>query len=190
MLDFRVEARHSAQLILDNKVILYPTDTIWGIGANLYDKESVLRVASIKARPLNKSFIVLVDSLEMLNRYVVNIHPRIETILYYHKKPLSIIYPSVRNIPDYLLADDKSLAIRVCSFPFCQELIRTIDQPLISTSANFSGEPSPGNFSEINSKLFSKVDYVVQYHRNQIEKSQASVIVRYDEEGELHFLRE
>jgi L-threonylcarbamoyladenylate synthase len=190
MLDFLSEARLAAQLILENKVILYPTDTIWGIGANINDQESVSRVASIKARPLNKSFIVLVDSIEMLNRFVINIHPRVETLLYYHKKPLSIIYPRVRNIPDYLLAEDKSLAIRVCNFPFCQELIRTINQPLISTSANFSGEVSPGNFSEINTELFTKVDYVVQHHRYQSEKSQASVIARYNEEGDLDFLRE
>ncbi|NOT37841.1 MAG: threonylcarbamoyl-AMP synthase [Saprospiraceae bacterium] len=190
MMNFLEEAEFSAQLILKNEVILYPTDTIWGIGANINDKSSVERVASIKQRPPNKSFIVLVNSLEMLKRYVIRLHPRIETLLYFHKQPLSIIYPHVKDIPDYLLADDKSLAIRVCHHPFCKELIRILDQPLISTSANFSGEPSPGDFSEINPLLLHKVDYVVEFGRIQKEKSQPSVIAKYDEEGELIFIRE
>lgn len=188
-MDFLEEARYSAQLILKNKIILYPTDTIWGIGANIYDQSSVNRVASIKGRPSNKSFIVLVDSLAMLKKFVINIHPRVETLLHYHRQPVSIIYPRVRDIPEYMLADDKSLAIRICHNDFCQELIRELNQPLISTSANYSGYPSPGDFSEINTELFKDVDYVVNHGRLQKEKSQPSVIARYDEEGELHFLR-
>jgi len=187
--NYHEEAAIAAQFIMENKIILYPTDTIWGLGANINDQNSVARVASIKGRPIKKSFIVLVDSLSMLKRYVINLHPRIETLLHYHKKPLTIVYPNIRDIPEYLLSEDKSLAIRVCEEVFCKELIKIIDRPLISTSANLSGSSPPGNFSEISLELVKKVDYVVRYRQNEKSLNQASVIARYDDDGELEFLR-
>ncbi|MEO6189363.1 MAG: L-threonylcarbamoyladenylate synthase [Saprospiraceae bacterium] len=183
------EARYTGSLILKNKSILYPTDTVWGLGANIHDEVSVRRLSEIKLRPVNKSFILLVDSLEMLSQYVIRIHPRVETMLYYHVQPVTIIYPRARNLPEYLLAEDQSIAIRVCKDMFCQELIAFIGQPLISTSANYSGKETPSNFSEIDPSLLDKVDYVVRHRQNDKSKSKSSVIARYDEEGVLYFIR-
>ncbi len=189
MMTLQEEARFCGKLILENKVIIYPTDTIWGIGANLMDPESVQRITKIKSRPSDKNFILLVNSLEMLKEYVVNIHPRVETLLHYHHKPLTIIYPRTRNLPDYILANDQSAAIRICNDLFCKELIHTIQRPLISTSANYSGITPPGNFSEIDERLFKEVDYTVTHRRKETSVANPSVLAKYDESGEMIFLR-
>ncbi len=183
------EAELVAKLILENKIILYPTDTIWGIGGNLEDINSFHRIGKLKKRDPAKAFILLVDSINMLHRYTIRIHPRIETMLHYNTKPITIIYPKTKNIPNYLLAEDQSVAIRICSEPFCKEVIRLIDRPLISTSANYSGDPSPENFEAIDKRILSEVDYVVRYRQNDKTKSQPSVLASYNESGELDFIR-
>ncbi|MEP7196809.1 MAG: L-threonylcarbamoyladenylate synthase [Saprospiraceae bacterium] len=183
------EALFVASLFKDNKVVLYPTDTIWGIGANIHDLHGIERINDMKSRSSNKSFILLVDSIEMLKKYVIRIHPRIETMLSYHVQPVSIVYPRTTNIPDYLLAPDKSVAIRICNSFFCQEIIKAVGHPIISSSANFGGKKSPSNFSEIDPELIPLVDYVCKFGQDDLSINTPSVLAKYDEDGELIFLR-
>lgn len=171
-------------------LILYPTDTIWGIGCDATDAEAVAKVFALKKRDLSKPLVVLVDSLEMLKEYVVEVHPRIDTLLSYHQRPLTIIFEQARQLPSNLIAKDNSVAIRIVKDDFCQEMIKEFGKPIVATSANISNEPFPENFGAISSDVIKGIDFVVR-HR-QMEKTQGlpSVLVRVQKDGELLFLRE
>lgn len=171
-------------------VILYPTDTIWGLGCDMTNQSAVKRIFEIKQRDPDKSFILLVDSLAMLKRYVPNLHPRIETLLAYHQKPLTLVYDQFLNIPDHLVSSDGTVAIRICMDPFCQSVISEFGKPIVSTSANISGDPYPRLYSEISEAIKNKVDYIVEYGRDFMEERQPSVVARFNRKGDLDFLRE
>ncbi len=188
--EFESELESLVGLLKEGKIILYPTDTIWGIGCDIHFSESVDRIFKIKKRSTAKSMILLVDSIDMLKRYVERVHPRIETLMSYHTRPLTVIYPRTKNLPDHVLAEDRSVAIRVCEDPFCKELIRRLDSPIISTSANFSNDDPPSNFAEIPEDLKSMVDYVVRYRQNDRTPNQPSTIIKYDKSGEFEVIRE
>ena len=183
------EALKAAEAIRMGKVILYPTDTIWGLGCDIFNENAVKRIYEIKERPLNKPFILLVSNLEMLKRYVF-IHPRVETLLVYHQKPLTLIYPKVEHLPDYLCGEDGSIAIRLTHDSFCQYLINKIDKPIISTSANLGGQPFPQNFSDVSSEIKEMVDYTVELNIvKSDEEAQPSIIATFNHKGELNFIR-
>lgn len=171
------------------KVILYPTDTIWGLGCSAAFPNALKRIFEIKKRPTEKSVILLVDSIKMLKQYIESIHPRIETLMGFHDKPLTVIYPKAKNLDPSIPSLNGSIAIRVCKDPFCQELIKGIQYPLVSTSANESQMPYPVNFNTIASEIINSVDYVVKYRQSDHTVSNPSIIISYDEEGELNFIR-
>ncbi len=125
----------------------------------------------------------------MLKTYVENIHPRIETLLQYHTYPLTLIYPHSKNLDFPLKHASGSIAIRLVQDDFCQKLIEEIGVPIVATSANYSGNPSPLNYSNISEKLKREVDLVVNHRKDEKTKAKASVIAEYDEEGNLNFLR-
>lgn len=172
------------------EIILYPTDTIWGLGCDATNVQAIKKIYKIKKRSLDLPLIILVDSIAMLKEYVPNVHPRIETLLALHKRPLTIVHPKCQNLPQELRGKFSSIGVRVAKDPFCISLIRQLGKPIVSTSANKSQEPYPRNFGEITSEIFKEVDYVVRYRQNEIEHGEPSVIARYNEEGELDFLRE
>lgn len=183
------EVTEIAKLLLDDKVILYPTDTVWGMGCLVNNVAGIDRITQLKNRTPDKSFIILVNSVQMLKHYVVGIHPRIETLLSYHSQPLTIIYPKAKNLPHNVIAQDESIAIRICGDPFCNQLIGQVNQAIISTSANKTGEPTPLNFNQISEDVKSSVDYIVKYGQSNSELREPSVIARYDKDGELIFIR-
>ena len=172
-------------------LILYPTDTIWGIGCDACNESSIDKIFQLKKRDPSKSFILLVDSIEMLKDYVVEVHPRIETLLSHHVQPLTVIYEQAKNLPKNAQATDGSVAIRVVQDSFCRNLIAQFGKPLIATSANVSNEPFPTHFGNISSTILTGVDHVVNMHHqsNSKEKVQPSVIVKMAPNGELDFLR-
>ncbi len=178
-----------SSLLEQGGVILYPTDTIWGLGCDATNIEAIEKITQIKGRAPEKGFVVLVDSLEMLKNYVNYIHPKIETLLSYHKRPLTVIYPDPKNLPTKVYALDGSVGIRITRDDFCKELIWSTGKPLISTSANISGEPFPANFGEISSDIIRLVDYVVKYRQNDHTLHEPSVIVKMSGKKELEFLR-
>ncbi len=171
-------------------VILYPTDTIWGIGCDATQEEAVEKILNLKNRKSDKGFVLLVDSIEMLKKYVDHVHPRVETLLSFHDRPLTVIYEQGVGLASNVLATDGSIAIRVVKDAFCRELIHQFGKPLVSTSANVSGAPFPAHFGEINSDVIEKVDFIVKYKQDNKEKGEPSVIVRLNKDEELDFIRE
>ena len=172
-------------------VILYPTDTIWGIGCDATDEQAVAKIIDIKNRPDNKEgFVILVDSIEMAKLYVDHIHPRVETLLSFHERPLTVIYDKGEGLAANVLGKNGSVAIRVVKDAFCRELISQFGKPLVSTSANVSGSPFPAHFGEINSDVIERVDFIVKYKQDSKERGEPSVIIRLDKDEELAFVRE
>lgn len=177
------------RILKEGGTILYPTDTIWGIGCDAFNLKAVHEIFEIKRRPKTKPFILLVSDVKMLKEYINELHPRIETLLQYYERPLTVIYKHNQNLPKFLLAKDSSVAIRVTNDPFCQQIIHDLGKPIVSTSANLSGQDIPSKFDEIDPSIINNVDYVVNYKRHQSQLSNPSVIIAYDEEGEIQFLR-
>ncbi len=161
--------------VLNKKgVILYPTDTIWGLGCLIKFPEAIEKIYSLKKRPSEKKCIILVSSIEMLQRYVGKLHSTLLEQISNFKKPTTFIFHEAMNLPQYILAPDGSIAIRIIQHPFCTRLIEELNEPLISTSANISGELSPVNFNYIHPEIFSKVNYIVSPKLEKYSTQQAS----------------
>lgn len=172
-------------------IILFPTDTIWGIGCDATDPVAVEKIFALKNRPRHKPFILLVSSIEMLQNYVEHLHPRLETLLLYHQRPLTIIYDKAKNLPSNAHADGGSVGIRLVQDDFCKQLIENFGKPLVGTSANISDEPFPNHFGEISSAVIQGVDFVVRHRQGEKNMGAPSVIARMTDplKGELEFLR-
>lgn len=179
-----------ASLLQRGNVICYPTDTIWGIGCDALHQASVDRISTIKGRTPEKGYVLLVSSIDMLKRFVPKMPPRLETLLSHHQRPLTMIYAETVGLPDWVKAPDGSAAIRVATDEFCRELIETFGGPIISTSANKSGEPFPTTFGGISSEILVAVDYVVKYRQDDKEPAEPSPIAKLDRYLELEFIRE
>lgn len=170
-------------------VLLYPADTIWGIGCDALQTEAVRKVYEIKGRNYSKPLIVLVANLEQLFEVVTSVHPRIDTLLHFHERPLTVIYPAVTEAYRHLAAPDGTIGVRVVKSGFCHELLEAFGKPLVSTSANISGEPSPTKFGTISSEIIRQVDYALPAFTEKEMTGTPSVIARYDANGELDFIR-
>jgi L-threonylcarbamoyladenylate synthase len=177
--------------ILENGgLICYPTDTVWGIGCDAGNEEAVARINALKGRAPEKGYVLLVSDMAMLKRYVPRIHPRLETLLAYHTRPLTVVYDRSTNLPAWVKAPDGSVAIRVVQDEFCQKLIETLGRPIVSTTANVSGQPWPPTFGAISSEILGAVDYVVKYRQDDREPGEPSSIAKLDRHQELEFIRE
>lgn len=171
-------------------MMLLPTDTIWGIACDACDEKAIQRVRDLKKRDISKPFIILVDSVEMLKNYVRHVHPKVETLLTFHKRPLTVIYDKSKNLALNAIASDGSVGIRIPTDDYCLNLIRQLGRPIIATSANVSNEPFPTSFSTISYTILKGVDYVATHRRDEISKEQPSVVVKLSDKQELVFLRE
>ena len=172
----------------EGKVILYPTDTIWGLGCDAHNLEAIHKVYDIKKREKDKPLIVLVSDIEMLKKYVNDIHPRIETLLLYHNRPLTLIYKGGINLPDILMKNG-SIAIRIIKDNVIANLIKEFGKPIVSTSANIAGHPFEGSYEDIEQVVKNSVHYIFKYGRNNSVGSQPSVIATFNKNGKLKFLR-
>lgn len=174
--------------LLDGKTILYPTDTVWGIGCDATNSEAVKKIYTIKNREESKSLIILVDSVEMLERYLKSVPKEALEYLSNTTKPTTIIYSDPINLAQNTIASDNTIAIRIVQDEFCRKLIKKFGKPIVSTSANVSGFPTPKSFSEISAAIVNNVDYVVNLNQYKIaEKS--STIVKIDN-GIINIIRE
>lgn len=180
------------RLLEGGGIICYPTDTVWGIGCDATNEAAIARITALKGRRPEKGYVLLVSSIEMLKKYVIKVHPRLETLLSFHQRPLTIVYDArnVTGLPAAAKAPDGSAAIRVAQDEFCRELIETFGKPLISTSANKSGAPFPPTFGGISSEILGSVDYVVKYRQDDKEPGEPSSIAKLDRHQELEFVRE
>lgn len=186
---FEEDIRNSLKVLKEGGIILYPTDTVWGLGCDAANNEAVKKIFSIKQRIESKSLIILVNSVAMLERYVRVLPDIALELIEVSDKPLTIIYPGARNLASEIVADDGSVGIRVCPEDFCNELIGRFRRPVVSTSANISGEPSPGCFSEISENIIKAVDYTVGYKREDRQKSSPSPVIKIEQNGVIKIIR-
>lgn len=184
------EAKKCVDIMRKGGVILYPTDTVWGIGCDATNPEAVKRVYEIKKREDSKALLLLVDSADRLARYVGEVPAVAWDLIELTTKPLTIIYDGARNLAPNLIAEDCSVGIRVTSELFSKELCYRFQKAVVSTSANVSGEPTPNNFSEISQEIIDAVDYVVNYKQLELGKSKSSSIIKLTKNGTVTIIRE
>lgn len=184
------EIKKSLQILKEGGVILYPTDTIWGIGCDATNEAAVNKIYEIKRRVESKKMIILLDNAYRLSLYVTKLH---EIALDYHQqqnRPVTVIYPGAINLPKNVINDDGSIAVRIVNDPFCQKLISQLKHPLISTSANYAGQNPPRFFNDIDFSLFKAVDYVVDWRQNETTPSIPSRIIKIHDTGEIELIRD
>lgn len=170
-------------------LILYPTDTIWGIGCDATNPEAVEKIFALKGRDKGKSMIILLGNDNQLVSYVREVPEVAYELLEASEKPLTIIYSNAKNLAPNAIAEDGSIGIRVVNHPFCEQLLQRFRKPIVSTSANISGEPSARNFSEISEDIIQGVDYVVKFGQQVLSNGTASTIMKLDPSGKFEFIR-
>lgn len=170
-------------------IILYPTDTIWGVGCDATNPEAVEKVYALKGRAKDKSLIILLENDNRLASYVNEIPDVAYQLIELSEKPLTIIYSKAKNLATNLIAEDGSIGIRIVKHPFCEQLIQRFKKPIVSTSANISGAPSPKNFNDISDEIKDGVDYIVQFGQDDLTPKQASTIMKLDPSGAFSFIR-
>lgn len=171
-------------------VILYPTDTVWGIGCDATNEDAVRRVYEIKQRQDSKAMLVLVDSSVKVDFYVRDVPEVAWDLIDLADKPLTIIYSGARNLAANLLAEDGSAGIRGTNEEFSKRLCQQFRKAIVSTSANISGQPSPKNFSEISEEVKSAVDYIVGYRQEEMSNPKPSSIIKLGKGGVIKIIRE
>ncbi|MBF0761073.1 threonylcarbamoyl-AMP synthase [Dysgonomonas mossii] len=184
------DIKKAFEVLVSGGLILYPTDTIWGIGCDATNEEAVHRVYELKRRVDSKALITLLDNPIKLDYYIDEVPSLAWDLIELSEKPLTIIYDGARNIAPNLMAEDGSLAIRVTKEKFSQELCKRFRKALVSTSANISGEPAPANFDDISEEIKQGVDYIVKYRQDDTSKSKASSIIKLGKTGEVKIIRE
>jgi L-threonylcarbamoyladenylate synthase len=189
MKEYLEDIKNAVQVLKNKGTILYPTDTIWGLGCDATNAEAVQKIYQIKKRPAEKNFILLVDSESMLMSYVKNIPEQAWNLMEFSEKPITIIYDEARNLPAETTADDGSIAVRVTRDEFCKKLIGAFRKPLISTSANITGKQFPSRFREIENSIVENVDYVVKWRQEETTKINPSSIIRLRQNGQITFIR-
>lgn len=187
-MDFQEDIRQCLEVLKKGGVILYPTDTIWGIGCDATNAEAVEKIIHIKKRPAEKSFVVLVADERDVLKYTATPDLAVFDFIQSQERPVTVVYEHAMGIAENAVADDGSVAIRIAGDKFCRTLIRRLRKPLISTSANISGQNAARIFPEIQPELRKAVDYTVHYRRDDFMMSQPSILLRW-ENGVPVFLR-
>lgn len=183
------DIKNAVEVMKRGGVILYPTDTVWGIGCDATNAEAVAKVYKIKKRDDSKALICLVDSDARLQRYVRNVPNVAWDILDIATKPTTIILDGAINLAPNLIAEDGSIALRITKEPFSHELCYRFQKPLVSTSANISGEPAAANYNDISQELLDAVDYVCFSRRQEHKPHTPSSIIKLKEDGEVTIIR-
>jgi L-threonylcarbamoyladenylate synthase len=184
------ELENAIGILRNGGLLLYPTDTIWSIGCDATDPVAVERVCNLKGRKSADDFEILVDSLDMLGAYVEHLHPKIETLLAYHVRPLTVLFERGRNLPERLLGKEGRVAIRIVRDAFCRALIGVYGAPLVASPAAPIHQPHPHNFGAVSSAIIEGVDYVVKYRQSDKRTGEPAVMITLADDDELVFLRE
>jgi len=184
------DIKAALEVLQKGGVILYPTDTIWGIGCDACNEAAVKRIYDIKNRIDSKSMLVLMENTALIDRYVSDVPEIAFDLMELAVKPLTIIFDGAHGLASNLVAEDGSIGIRITSEAFSSELIRRFKRPIVSTSANISGSPSPACFDEIDQQIIDSVDYVVKYRQDDTQKAVPSSIIKLGSGGEVKIIRE
>jgi L-threonylcarbamoyladenylate synthase len=188
MNSFEADIEQCLSVLRNGGTILYPTDTIWGIGCDATNEVAVEKIIDIKNRPAQKSFVILVADERELSEYIVSLDTAVFNYLDTIAKPTTVIYDHAIGLAENVVAANGSVAIRVCKDEFCKHLIKRFGKPVVSTSANLSGQISPSVFQEIDAKVINGVDYVVKYRQLENTPAHASAIVQW-KNGEVMIIR-
>jgi L-threonylcarbamoyladenylate synthase len=184
------EIKKAVEVLKQGGTILYPTDTVWGLGCDATDEKAVQKIFEIKQRDEAKSLILLLDEDTKLNRYVRDVPAIAWDLVELSDSPLTIIYTGPYNLaPNVVNKEDNTVGIRVTRDEFCKALIRKFGKPIVSTSANKSGDPTPGNFQEIDPEILNGVDYIVNLRQKEVTKARPSAIMKVAPNGEVKILR-
>lgn len=182
------EIQNALNILKQGGIILYPTDTVWGLGCDASNVEAVKKIFKIKQREDSKALICLVADDRMLKKYVKKIPEAAYSIFDISEQPITIIYDEPQNLAENLIAEDNTIAIRIPDHEFCFQLLRRFNGAIVSTSANISGQPTPQSFKEISSEVLKGVDYVVNLHHEKI-CSKPSSIIKLSSDGQVKVIR-
>ncbi len=185
----RDELAKALKVVQEGGIILYPTDTIWGIGCDATNSDAVKKIYQLKRRDEAKSMIILLDTDNKLESYIQEVPPVAYDLIEFSENPLTLIMPGAKNVSPALISADGSLGVRIVKHDFCQQLIQRLRKPLVSTSANISGAPSPQNFGQIEPEIIDGVDYVVDLEQHATEMKKPSTIMRLQPDGRFEFIR-
>lgn len=182
------ELKNCIEHLTNGGLILYPTDTVWGIGCDANNPEAVQKIYQLKQREDSKALICLVADDRMLKKHITHIPEAALDIIEVCETPTTIIYDGAKNVASNLIAEDNSIAIRIPDDEFCYQLSRKMNGAIVSTSANISGEPTPKSFSEISPAILKGVDYIVNLHQ-QKQTTKSSTIIKIRNNGEVKVIR-
>lgn len=185
----REDLNQALETLKNGGLILYPTDTIWGIGCDATNADAVEKVFALKGRDKSKSMLILLHNDNQLASYVREIPEVAYELIEATNRPMTIIYSGAKNLAENAIAEDCSIGIRVVDHPFCSQLLQRFRKPIISTSANLSGEPSASNFDEISEEIKKGVDYIVKFGQQDLSKGKPSIIMKLDPSGKFEFIR-
>ena len=186
---FETEVGKALEILRKGGVIVYPTDTIWGIGCDATNETAVRRIYEIKKRQDSKSMIILVADERDVLKYVAAPDPAVFDFIESQTRPVTIIFEHALGMPGNLVAEDGSIAIRIVRDEFCRHLIKRLRKPIVSTSANISGESSPKNYSEVSDNIKTAVDHIVKWKQDDTSQAQPSQIIKWDNDGTRTILR-
>lgn len=186
---FKREVDQALAVLKKGGVILYPTDTVWGLGCDATNEAAVQKIFQIKKRADSKSMIVLVADERDILQYVAAPDPAVFDFLEAQQRPTTIIFENAIGLPASLMAEDGSAAIRTVQDDFCRHLIRRLQRPIVSTSANISGQATPQTFSQISDAIKEAVDHVVQWRQDDRQPAQPSRIIRWNNDGQISIIR-
>jgi L-threonylcarbamoyladenylate synthase len=178
----------ASEIIKNGGIILYPTDTVWGIGCDATNEEAVKKIYQIKQREETKSMIILVNGDKMIHQTFNKIPEVAWEIIDFSEKPTTLILDNPKNIAKNLIAEDNSVGVRIVKEPFCFKLMERMKVPLVSTSANISGQPTPKSFKDIDPEIINKVDYVVKLNQDKIN-GQPSTIIKITLDAQVKIIR-
>lgn len=179
----------AVEILEEGGIILYPTDTVWGIGCDATNTEAINRIFKLKQREESKSMIVLVANEVQLERSVEEVPEMAWDLIELSEKPTTLVLSNPIGFSKKIVAEDNSIGIRVTKDRFCQELIRRFRKPIVSTSANISGNPSPENFNAIETAIKDGVDYIVPLRQDETEPKAPSSVIKIDSSGLIQILR-
>jgi len=183
------DIKKALEVLKRGGIILYPTDTIWGIGCDATNPEAVKRIYNIKKREDSKSMLVLMENPALLDRYIDEVPEVAWDLVEITTTPLTVIYPGAKNLAKNLISEDGSIGIRFTKEEFTTKLLQRFRRPLVSTSANISGEKSPAFFDEISEEIKDAVDYIVAYRQDDLIPSQPSSIIKLGPGGQIDIIR-
>ncbi len=183
------EIKKTLAILQKGGIILYPTDTVWGIGCDARNEQAVKRIYALKKREVSKSMIVLVYNDFQLKQIITEIPELACKLIDQTNKPLTLVLDGPKNIAKNLIAKDNSLGVRIVRDGFCKRLIQELNAPLVSTSANLSSESTPAVFTEISPYILGGVDYIVNLHQNERIKRKSSTVIRLKNNVEIKILR-